>query len=312
MKGIKSFIHLIKSLHDRKSCMEFLEEHRWQGVPKCHHCNCQSENHYKLKPTGEFNGLYKCRYCRKTFNVIKGTMFEGSKVPLEKWFYAIYIFLSHKKGISSLQLARDIEVTQATAWYMLQKIRSNLSIPTHDILDSFDGIVQVDETYIGGKDKGRIWQNKGRSTKQKTAVVGVISDNKVCALVVKNTDGNTLKGIVYGLIKPGSTVVTDGWKGYLGISNMYDHQIVKHSKGSYKNKEGYHTNGIEGFWSHLKRGLKCTYHSASRKHLQKYCDEFAYTYNTRKISDVERFILFITSMHKRFSYSELTSELGRF
>ena len=123
MKQIKSLIELIKSLHDRKSCMEFLEEHRWQGVPICPHCKCQSEKHYKLKFGGEFNGLYKCRCCKKRFTVTIGTIFEGSNVPLEKWFCAIYIHLSHKKGISSIQLSKDINVTQKTAWYMLSRIR---------------------------------------------------------------------------------------------------------------------------------------------------------------------------------------------
>jgi transposase-like protein len=308
MQQIKSFIHLIKSLHDKKSCREFLEKYRWQGIPICPHCKCQSEKHYKLKFGGEFNGLYKCRECKNRFTVTIGTIFEGSNVPLEKWFYAIYLFLSHKKGISSIQLSKDIDVTQKTAWFMLSRIRYNLKNTEDVILNSFEGEVQIDETYVGGKNKGRIWQNQGRSLKQKIPVVGMLTDDKVYALVVKNADGNTLKGIVYAFIKPGATVVTDGWKGYCGISNMYNHKIVEHSKGSYVNKEGFHTNGIEGFWSHLKRGIKGIYHSVSHKYLQYYCNEFAYRYNTRKISDGERFIQFTTSMHKRLRYSNLIYE----
>ncbi|WP_110311454.1 IS1595 family transposase [Dysgonomonas alginatilytica] len=301
----KSLLDLLRNLHDRKSCREFLEGLRWQGIPKCPHCNCQSEKHYKLKNRGEFNGLYKCRECKTRFTVTIGTMFEGSNVPLEKWFYAIYVFLSHKKGISSIQLSKDIGVTQKTAWFMLTKIRHNLNETDRFIANKFDSEVQIDETYVGGKPKGRIWQNQGRSLKQKTPVVGILSHDRVYTLVVPNTSGRTLKTIIYSLIKPGTTIVTDGWKGYHGISPEYVHQVVYHKKGSYKNKEGFHTNGIEGFWSHLKRGLIGIYHSVSPKYLQFYCNEFTYRYNTLNLLDGERFIQFITSIHKRLKYHDL-------
>jgi transposase-like protein len=299
----------MKSLHDRKSCREFLEKCRWQGIPICPHCKHQSEKHYRLKTGGEFNGLYKCRDCKKRFTVTIGTIFEGSNVPLEKWFVAIYLFLSHKKGISSIQLSKDIDVTQKTAWAMLHKIRCNLNDATVDNLsECLDGEVQVDETYIGGKTKGRIWQNQGRSLKQKIPVVGLLTDDKVITFVVRHADCNTLQGIINFIVKPGATVVTDGLHSYRGIDIFYNHQVVIHSKGNYVNKEGFHTNGIEGFWSHLKRGIKGIYHVVSHKHLQKYCNEFAYRYSTRKISDGERFMQFITSIHKRLSYSNLIFE----
>ena len=305
MELFKSIHHLIKSLHDRKSCMEFLEEHRWQGVPICPHCNCQSEKHYKLKFGGEFNGLYKCRYCKKRFTVTVGTIFESSNVPLEKWFYAIYVFLSHKKGISSIQLSKDIDVTQKTAWFMLVRIRQNLTDSIYDMEYNLNGEVQVDETYIGGKSKGRIWQNQGRSKKQKVPVVGLLTKDKVYTFVVTDTEGNTLKGLIYYWIKLGSTVITDGWQGYRGLSMDYNHKVVRHSQGIYVNKEGFHTNGIEGFWSQLKRGLKGTYHAVSHKWLESYCNEFAYRYNTRNISDGERFMQFTPTTNKRLRYSDL-------
>ena len=310
MRLPKSFIQLMDSLHDEKSCREFLETHRWHGVPKCPHCNHESEEHYRLNRNGEFNGLYKCRNCRKTFTVTKGTIFERSNVPMKNWFYAIYTLLSHKKGISSIQLSKDIGVTQKTAWYMLQKIRCNLIHGLNVLPDSFDGIVQVDETYVGGKTKGKIWQNQGRSLKQKVPVVGLLTEDKVKSFVVRNTSGNTLKALIYEFIKPGSIVVTDGLKSYIGLSDFYDHQIVNHNKGSYKNKEGYHTNGIEGFWSMLKRGIKSTYHVVSHKYLQMYCDEFSYKYTTRKLTDFQRFIHFISMRHNYITNSMLTSGYG--
>lgn len=302
-------MHLIRTLHDKKSCMEFLEGYRWQGIPICPHCNNQSDKHYKLKTKGEFNGLYKCRCCKKRFTVTIGTMFEGSNVPLDKWFCAICEFLSHKKGISSIQLSKDIGVTQKTAWFMLNKIRHNLDELDAIATNKFEGAVQMDETYVGGKSKGRIWQNQGRSLKQKTPVVGILSKDRVYAVVTPNTNSRTLKAIIYALIKPGTTVVTDGWKCYRGISPEYNHQVVEHNKGSYVNKAGYHTNGIEGFWSQLKRGIRGVYHAVSPKHLQKYCNEFAYRHNTRNMTDIDRFMHFIAIANKQLSYSNLIYEI---
>ncbi len=247
---------------------------------------------------------------RKHLLLQKGLSFERSNAPLKSWFYAIHMLLSHKKGISSIQLSKDIGVTLKTAWYMLQKIRCNLNGELEDILDSYGGIVQVDETYVGGKTKGKIWQNQGRSLKQKVPVVGLLTEDKVNSFVVTDTSGNTLKALIYALIKPGSIVVTDGWKGYKGISNMYYHKIVNHNKGSYKNKEGYHTNGIEGFWSMLKRGIKSTYHVVSHKYLQMYCDEFSYKYTTRKMGEIERFVHFISKKHRQITHSMLTGGYG--
>lgn len=303
---ITSLKELLRKLHDKRTCREYLEGLRWQGIPKCPHCNCQTEKQYKLKNKGEFNGLYKCRECKKRFTVTMGTMFEGSKVPLEDWFFAIGIFLSHKKGISSIQLSKDIGVTQKTAWFMLTKIRHNMNDIDAIIVNKFDGEVQIDETYVGGKPKGKIWQNQGRSLKQKTPVVGVLTNDKVYSVVVPDASGKTLKTIIYALVKPGSTIISDGWKGYHGISKEYVHIVIKHNKGIYVNKEGFHTNGIEGFWSQLKRGILGIYHSVSHKYLQFYCYEFSYRYNTRLLADMERFTEFITSRHKRLKYHDLS------
>lgn len=300
MQEIKSFIQLMKCLNDKTSCREFLEKHRWKGEPVCPHCGVQ-DKHYKLKSRGEFQGLYKCKCCRKRFTVLIGTMFEGSNVPLDKWFYAIYIFLSHKKGISSVQLSKDIDVTQKTAWFMLNRIRYNCKgkIPI-----DFDGETQIDETYVGGKNKNRVKNNQGRSLKTKTPVVGLISNKKAYTMVVPNASSKVLKTIVRTLVKQGSTIVTDGWKGYNGLSNEYIHKVIEHSNGVYV-KDGFHTNSIEGFWSHLKRGIIGVYHLVSPKHLSKYCDEFEFRYNTRDMSDVFRFTMFIATSYKRLKYKDL-------
>src|SRR5271157_3644217 len=126
-REFKTFVEMLELLPDDKSCREYLEKMRWNGEPICPHCGSQNKEHYKLMIKGEFNGLYKCKDCRERFTVTVGTMFEGSHISLRKWFIAIYIFNSHKKGISSIQLHKDLGVTQKSAWFMLHRIRENFS-----------------------------------------------------------------------------------------------------------------------------------------------------------------------------------------
>lgn len=326
MKEIRSLIDLMKALPDEKSCREFLEKQRWQGEPICPHCHCQSEGeyykHYKLKTRGKFNGLYKCRRCKKRFTVTVGTMFEGSHISLQNWFYAIYIFLNHKKGISSVQLAKDIHVTQKTAWFMLNRIRHNFE---NKIGVRFETETQVDETLVGGKIRKRnktiINKNKqndkneqkitkkkgaqGRSQENKTVVFGLLSEGMVYSRVVADASMEVLQPIIHQFVKDGSTLVSDGWGGYNGLSEFYNHEVVIHSQEEYVNEKGFHTNSIEGFWSHLKRGIKGIYHLVSRKYLQMYCNEFAFRYNTRGLDDIQRFTYFLPSLSKRLKYQEL-------
>lgn len=301
----KSFIQLLRTLKDERSCREFLEETRWKGEPVCPHCGSQDERHYKLKSRGQFNGLYKCRDCRSRFTVTVGTMFEGSHVSLQNWFYAIYIFLSHKKGISSVQLAKDIGVTQKTAWFILHRIRHNFE----SIFNiRFEKETQVDETYVGGKNRKRngVKGTQGRSLKKKTPVVGLLSDGGVYTIVVPDTGKKVLSTIIKAKVKKGSTIVSDGWRGYNGLKKNYDHKVVLHSEGEYVNPAGFHTNSIEGFWSHMKRGIIGIYHVVSPQYLSRYCDEFAFRYNTKGFSDELRFTQFLVSAFKRLKYQELS------
>jgi transposase-like protein len=305
----KSLIQMIRVLDTEEACREHLERLRWDGEPICPHCGSQRTNHYRLKAKGEFKGLYKCKDCRSRFTVTVGTMFEGSHIPLTKWFMAIFVFSSHKKGISSVQLAKDIDVTQKSAWFMLSRIRHSFQ---NDVDFQFDAPVQVDETFVGGKNKNRSKGKKkkktqGRSLEAKTPVFGMISEGLVYTQVVTNTRGETLKSIIKAKVKIGTVVVSDGWQGYKGLSYHYQHKIIEHNKGIYKVGQ-YHTNSIEGFWSQLKRGLIGIYHQVSPKHLHRYCDEFAYRYNTRHMSEGERFNLSLINADRKLMYRELIAD----
>lgn len=301
-----SLIKMIEVLDTEQKCREYLEHLRWNGEPICPHCGSVRENHYKINRTGTFKGLYKCKDCRKCFSVRVGTMFENSAISLKKWFLAIYIFSSHKKGISSHQLAKDIAVTQKTAWFMLSRIRHSFRVKT---IVKFDGVTQVDETFIGGKNQKkpkerRKEKTQGRSTKTKTVVFGLLSNGIVTTEIVPNTKGKTLTTVIKNMVQEGSIVVSDGWIGYSSLHRNYYHKKIPHNNGQFV-KDTYHTNSIEGFWSLLKRGILGIYHSTSPKHLQKYCDEFSFRYNTKEFKEGDRFNLALLNADKHLTYEEL-------
>lgn len=312
MEIYHSIHQMLKSLHTEDECREYLEELRWGGKPVCPHCGSISEHHYKLKQKGEFKGLYKCKDCRSRFTVRIGTMFEDSNLPLSIWFYAISHFLSHKRGINSCELARDAHITQKTAWFVLHRIRHNIKDKDDDT--TFDNDTQVDETYVGGKTSEKHQRrknhkegkkNKGRSLAQKTPVMGLLSDGKVYIQVIKDASSKVLLDVIDRIVKKGTTVISDGWAGYKNVKDNYRHEVVQHSLGIYVNEKGYHTNGIEGFWSHFKRGIVGIYYLVSPKHLPKYCKEYAFRHNTRKITDMERFNQFLQQPTERLYYGEL-------
>lgn len=304
----KSLVQLLKALPDEKSCREHLEQIRWEGNPICPHC--KKTKHYKLKVKREFNGLYKCAECSKKYTVKIGTIFESSPIPLRTWFIAIFIFTSHKRGISSYQLAEDLGVTQKTSWFMLSRLRSAFVQP---VPEKSLSVATMDETFVGGKNKNRhknkkVKNSQGRSFKDKTPVFGMIQSRRIYTRVIPNTQGETLKPLVKELVKEGATIVTDEWMGYTGLNSTYDHVYVNHNLKQYSTEQGLSSNNVENFWSHLKRSINGTYYQVSRKHLQKYCDEMSFRFNSREENAGQKFNHSLTLMAQtRLRYKDLIS-----
>jgi transposase-like protein len=297
----KSILDLVKAFPDENTCMAYLAEMRWNGVI--------------VSPFDETSKVYvtargyKCKNTGKYFNAKVGTIFEDTKIPLIKWYMALYIFSSHKKGVSSHQLAKDIDVTQKTAWFMLHRLR--FAFNTNSFKREFDGVVEIDETYMGGNDKNKHASKKtgkrGRNNETKVPVLG-LKDRKtgtVKATVVPNTKAESLLPIIKSAIEANSIVITDEYASYNQLGETFSHGRVVHGAKQYVNGM-FHTNGIENFWSHLKRGVDGIYHWVSKEHLQSYVDEFALRYNTRKFTTSGRFDLVLSNVAGRLTYKELT------
>lgn len=267
---------------DEASCLAFLETQRWGENSINRYCpHCGSLKSYKFAD----GKLFKCGDCRKKFTVKVGTMFSDSHIPLQKWFYAIYLNTSLKKGISSIQLAKYLGTTQKTAWFMLQRIR--YSVEKAGRSDLLGNIVEADETYVGGKKHDGM---RGRGASGKTPVVGIAErKGEIRLAVTKDTTAVTLDKVITDNVKPGSTVMTDEYRPYNHVTRLgYDHKRVNHSDKNFVIGES-HTNTIEGAWSHFKLSIRAIYIGVSPKHLQKYCAEYEYRYNTRELKDDERF-----------------------
>lgn len=284
---------------DEAACLKFLEEQRW-GKDSINRCcpHCGSIKTYKFAD----GKLFKCGDCRKKFTVKVGTMFSDSHIPLQKWFYAIYLNTSLKKGISSIQLAKYLDITQKTAWFMLQRIR--YSVENAGRSDLLGNIVEADETYVGGKKHDGM---RGRGASGKTPVVGIAErQGEIRLAVTQDTTANTLDKVIKDNVKPGATVMTDEYRPYSHVTQLgYEHHRVNHSSKEFVVGQN-HTNTIEGAWSHLKLSIRAIYIGVSPKHLQKYCAEYEYRYNTRGLKDSERFDKWFTHINgKNLKYKDL-------
>lgn len=295
-QDFNSIIDLIKAFPTQQSCIDHLEQLRWNG-------NVVSPFDIESKVYNCKGNKYKCKNTGKYFNVKTNTIFDNTKIELQKWFLGIWLVTSHKKGISSLQLGRDLNITQKSAWFMLSRIRQCFGIDNDTKLDNE---VEMDETFVGGKNKNRHANKKVRGTSDdKAPVFGMVErKGKVIARHVSDTTAATLIGEVLSTINNTAKVYTDEYTSYASLKRVYDHQTVKHSQHQYVNGR-VHTNTIEGFWSLLKRGIFGIYHFTSKKHLQLYVDEFVFRYNSRTSSEAMRFNLFLQNTENRITYKDL-------
>ena len=277
-------IKLIAKFPTEESCFLFLEELRWADTPCCIHCG---SIHVGRKNKKHIEDGWNCYDCGSSFSVISGTVFHGTKVPLPKWFLAISIVLNSKKSISSPALSRLIGVSQKTAWFMLMRLRDRMSDEDSELLQ---GIVEADETYIGGaaRNKKKKWgkSKRGRGT-DKVPVVGMVErGGKVIAeYLEKLGDGNVANFVLRNIKTKDTTLMTDEFKGYKPTDKHVEREVIKHMQHEYVNGD-IHTNTIEGFFSLLKRAYNGTHHSYSIKWLPLYLKEACYKYNNRNNENV--------------------------
>lgn len=302
---VNSIPALYKRFPNEKACIKHLENIYWHGEPVSPFD--RTSKVYKLK-----NGKYRCKNTGKNFTAKTNTMFEKTKVSLQKWFIAIWLVVNHKASISSYQLAKDIEVTQKTAWFMLHKIRSQMYLINENPLSEE---VEIDETLVGGRNKNRHWNKKvahsqGRSHKDKTPVVGMIQrENLMNAKVTQDTTAKTLSALIRQFIDPDSILFTDENSAYDSIGRSYTRYSVDHSKNFYG--WGYITsNRIEGAWTHFKRMILGAYRNViSKKYLQKYVDEFVFRYNLRDNDASGMFNCFLCCSDGRITHKEIKARL---
>ncbi len=290
-----NLIDIFSRYPDQESCIEHLETVRFGDTPHCPLCGATAVGR---KADGDRVGRWNCQTCKSSFNVLSGTVMEKTRIPLQKWFLGIGIMVNAKKSVSSHQLARDLDLTQPTALYMQTRIRSEMA--SKDGFAQLQGVVEVDETYVGGrprKDDNKP-SKRGRGTR-KTAVIGAVErGGKVVAQATGKTAGHNIVKFLRKNVKPqGTLLVTDEYKGYAQVHRQYAHSVINHSK-EYVNGLT-HTNTIEGFWSLVKRSWYGSHHHYSVKYLPLYIAESAWKYNNRKSRNPNAFSSFIRGCFAR-------------
>lgn len=301
------------SLHDQLQrvfadadvAREYLEARRWKGEPYCPHCG--NVGAYKLEAKADSKtpvrpGVYKCDACRKQFTVTVGTVFEGSKIPLNKWLHAMHLMCASKKGVSAKQLERMLGVTYKTAWFLCHRIRKAMERPEGPA-PKFTGIVEADETYVGGKTRGK---GSGNFKGDKMVVFTLIDrDGEARSFHLPSNKAKLIRPLIHANVEGSARIMTDQSHIYHGLKKHFaEHSHVDHSRKEYV-RGIVHTNFAESFFSLLKRGILGTFHHVSEQHMDRYLAEFDFRWSTRESSDLERLFAAIKgSEGKRLMYKQ--------
>ncbi len=304
-----TLLEAMRYFADPDVCVKFIASMRWPNGPKCPRCSFQEVRFL------ENRRVWECRdrKCKKQFSVKVGTIFEDSPISLDKWLCAIWMIVNAKNGVSSYEIHRSLGVTQKTAWFMMHRIRLALQ---RGSLDKLKREVEADETYIGGKarfmhaDKRKEKEVKTGRSDGKAIVMGLLERHgEVRTRVIQEATSDNLKGMIHEHVRPASHVYTDQFKSYYGLSEKFLHRVINHAECYVKGR--IHTNGIENFWSLLKRGLKGTYVSVEPFHLFRYLDEQSFRFNGRKGTDLDRFVAAVMTVGgRRLTYQHLTGHAG--
>jgi transposase-like protein len=310
----KTLQQAVRYFSDEQVCIDTIAKLRWPNGPICPACD--GTEHYYLKTQKR----WKCKKCSKQFSVKLGTIFEDSPISLDKWLVALWMLVNCKNGISSYEIGRNLGITQKSAWFVLHRLR--LALQEHSLvrLGGSGKTVEVDETFIGGASRNMHADKRARritahGPKDKTVVLGILErGKKVRTMVVPDTKQHTLQGCVREHVEQGADLISDASPSYVGLRKDYEHQVIDHAVAYVHGNV--HTNGLENYWSLLKRGIKGTYISIEPFHLFRYLDEQSFRYENRAtkekpMNDRDRFDLALSQIAgKRLTFAQVTGKVG--